>query len=135
MRLGVVRLDENNLVWLDTEAYVPEEGFDEKAFFFGRNLHDHMATAARNLSGVRPALLERNVYYGNLTRESTSELAKLATRTAMEALQAVNRRAIELKKRDAGKRSARHRMSFGAYFYEADATLEEAPLRASDDED
>jgi hypothetical protein len=135
LRLGVVRVDENNLVWLDTEAYVPAEGFDEKAFFFGRNLHDHVATAARNLSGVRPALLERSVYYGDLTRESTVELAKLAARVGMEALQAVNRRAIEVKKRDAGKRAARHRMSFGVYFHAADATLEETPQRASDDDE
>jgi len=135
LRLGVVRIDESNRVWLDTEAYVPTEGFDEKAFFFGRNLHDHVASAARNLSGVRPALLERSVYYGNLTRESTVELARLAARTGMEALQAVNRRAIELKKRDAGKRAARHRMSFGSYFYEADATLEDTPPPASDDDD
>jgi len=135
LRLGVVRVDENNRVWLDTDAYVPAAGFDEKAFFFGRNLHDHVATAARNLSGVAPPLLERSVYYGGLTRESTVELAKLAARTGMEALQAVNRRAIELKKRDAGKRAARHRMSFGAYFYEADTALEEAQPRASDDDE
>jgi hypothetical protein len=135
LRLGVVRLDENNLVWLDTEAYVPAEGFDEKAFFFGRNLHDHVATAAWNLSGARPALLERSVYYGDLTRESTVELAKLAARTGMDALQAVNRRAIELKKRDAGKRAARHRMSFGVYYHAVDATLEETPQPAIDDDE
>ena len=135
LRLGVVRVDENNRVWLDTEAYAPAEGFDEKAFFFGRNLHDHVATAARNLSGVRPALLERSVYYGDLTRESTVELAQLATRTGMEALQAVNRRAIELKKRDTGKRAARHRMSFGAYFYQVDATLEKTQHSANDDDE
>jgi len=121
LRLGVAHLDAEDRVCLNVDAFVPSRGFEEKAYFFGRNLHDHIAAAGHNLSGRRPPLLERSVYYGGLTRESVVELAKLSTRLAMEALQAVNRRALELRKRDAGKRTARLRMNFGGYFFHSDA--------------
>jgi hypothetical protein len=43
----------------------------------------------------------------------------------MEALQAVNRRALELKRRDAKQPGATRRMRFGLYFYEAEAADED----------
>lgn len=124
LRLGVARLDGNDCVCLNAEAFVPSRGFEEKAYYFGRNLHDHVATAAHNLSGRKPALLERSVYYPALSKESVAELAKLAARVGMEALQAVNRRALELKRRDANDEGAAHRMNFGVYFFETDTTAE-----------
>lgn len=119
LRLGVVHLDAEDRVCLNAEAFVPSRGLEEKLFYFGRNLHDHIAAAARNVGGRRPAFLERSVYYPGLSRESVSELAKLAARVGMEALQAVNRRALELARGDADSESASQRMSFGLYFYDA----------------
>ena len=37
----------------------------------------------------------------------------------MRSLQVLNRRAIELKSRDAGEADARYRINFGLYFYSA----------------
>jgi hypothetical protein len=124
LRLGVAHLDGDERVCLNAEAFVPSRGFDEKACYFGRNLHDHVAAAAHNLIGRRPALLDRSVYYPDLSKESVAELTKLATRVGTEALQSVNRRALELKRRDADDESSVHRMNFGVYFYEADTTAE-----------
>ena len=42
-RLGVVEVDDAGLVRLVVGAFVPARGFDEKAHYFGRNLHDHLA--------------------------------------------------------------------------------------------
>jgi len=126
-RLGVASLGPEDRVCLNAEAFVPSRGFTEKAYYFGRNLHDHLAAAGHNLEGGDPPLLDRSVYYGALTLESVTELSKLATRAGMEALQDVNRRALELQKRDAGKRSARLRMNFGIFFYQADTTQERRP--------
>lgn len=124
LRLGVAHLDAEGRVRLNAEAFVPARGFDEKAYYFGRNLHDHVAAAAHNLSGRKPAFLERSVYYPGLSKESVAELAKLASRAGMEALQAVNRRALELKRRDAADEQADRRMNFGIYFYDADVSDE-----------
>ncbi len=113
------------LLCVRTGAFVPEKGFDEKAHYFGRSLHDHVAAAARNLAGDAPPLLERTVYYDELSAASVAELTDLSRRLGEDALQTVNRRALELQQRDADAapgESADRRMSFGVYFYEeADA--------------
>lgn len=116
LRLGVVHVDDADLVHLNVEAFVPEKGFEEKVFYLGANVHDHLAAAVDNVSGHKPAWLERSVHYNALTELSVEELAALAEKTGMVALKAVNRRAMELEKRDAGKPSLR-RINFGVYFY------------------
>lgn len=119
LRIGVARLDEQERVCLNSDAFVPQQGFDEKAFFFGQNIHDHLAAIVHNLSasaGTQP-MLERCVFYDNLTAHSATELSRYATGTAMKAIQAVNRRALELEKRDSGAPDATHRMNFGVYYF------------------
>ncbi len=118
LRLGVATLDEADRVSLNTRAFVPEKGFDEKAHYLGRSLADHVAAAGRNLTGGQPPLLERSVYYDELREESVAELAALARRLGEQALETVNRRALELQQGDAATDAARRRMRFGVYFYE-----------------
>ena len=117
LRLGVARVDEDDRVVLAVEAFVPESGFDEKSYFLGRNVHDHLAAAVHNLSGEGPPLLERSVYYAGLSTESVDELATLGEQVGMQALQAVNRRALELQERDADRPGAKQRMNLGVYFF------------------
>lgn len=132
LRLGVASLDDDNLVRLEVEAFVPERGFDEKAFYFGRNLQDHVAAAAHNLGGGHPPFLERSVYYDQLTPASVRELRELAERSGMEALQLVNRRALKLQTQDAASDDARQRVNFGIYCYDAE-TAEPDDEAESDD--
>ena len=118
LQLGVVHLDDQSRVCLNVDAFVPEKGFDEKAFYFGRNLRDHLAVAAANLRGEQAPMLERAVYYGGLTEDSVRELQGLSNELGMKALRAVNERALELKRRDAGRPHASRRMTLGVYFYQ-----------------
>ena len=134
LRLGLARVeeaDDGERVLLEVDAFVPDSGFDEKAFYLGRNLRDHIATAAHNLAGREPSRLERSVYYDELTQESLRELAELSETRAMEALQAVNRRALALQAQDADRSGAQHRMNFGVYFNQG--PMEEAALTPEDD--
>ncbi len=117
LQLGVAELDSEGRVCLRVEGFVPEAGFDEKAFYFGRNARDHLATAAHNLLGEKPALFERSVYYENLTLDSVRELEELSNLLAMDALRAVNRRGADLRRRDAERVDAHFRMTLGAYFF------------------
>jgi hypothetical protein len=121
LNLGVARLDDKNHVCLNTDAFIPEQGFDELAYYFGRNLHDHIAAAAHNISGLTPRQLERSVYYDGLTSASVKTLNTLAEKEGMKALQAVNRSALQLQKDDANKQDAFHRINFGIYFHQANA--------------
>jgi hypothetical protein len=124
LRLGVVEIDARDRVRLRADAFVPSHGFDEKAHYFGRNLHDHIAAAAHNLGGDGPPLLERSVHYDGLTAESVAELTGLTQRVGMDALRTVNERARALQRRDA-KRHPRLRINFGVYFYRDERPDEE----------
>ena len=117
MRLGVALLDADDRVILNSEAFVPARGFDEKVFYFGQNVHDHVSTAVDNVIGVEPAQLERSVHYDTLTPQSVAELERLAGRLGMQALKSLNRRAAELAARDAEDPAAVERMNFGVYFH------------------
>jgi hypothetical protein len=130
LRLGVVRFDEEHRVCLNAEAFVPAEGFDEKAFYFGHNLRDHAAAAAHNLQGGQPAFLERSVHYDALSPDSVRMLAGQAEELGMQALLAVNKSALTAEQNDAGDSSARQRMTFGLYFYSeaSDAAPDTNPI-------
>ena len=119
LRLGVAGIDSQDRVVLNTRAFVPEKGFDEKAFFFGRNLADHAAAGAHNLRGGEPTLPDRSVYYDGLTPEAVAELRELSERLGMDALLSVNERALALQRRDGDAEDAEGRINFGIYFYEA----------------
>ena len=118
LRLGVATLDEADLVHLTEAAFVPANGIEEKAFFFGKNLHDHLAAATHNLLDGKPATLERSVYYDALSEESVEKLRVLSRELAVAALQEINRQAMSLQQQDVNHEAANQRMTFGVYFYD-----------------
>ncbi len=96
LRLGIVRIDRHKRIHLVTAAFVPRKGFEEKLFYFDRNLHDHLDVAVRNLAADEPPLLERSVHYSELSQAAVEELGELALREGMKLLEKVNRRARAL---------------------------------------
>ncbi len=119
VRLGGAGVDTEDYVQLRVEAFIPEKGFEEKAFYFGRNLREHIASAAHNLRGDDAPLFERGLYYEGLSPESASELESLSSELAMDVLQRVNRRAVALRERDESGLDRSMRISMGAFFYRA----------------
>lgn len=119
LRQGVVRIDDDDNVNLMPEAFAQPQEMDEKAFYFGQNIHDHLAATAHNLGGGQPPFLERCVFYDKLSAESIDELAAYSRSVGMKALQAVNKRAAELQKRDRDHAAALYRTNFGVYQYSA----------------
>ena len=123
LRIGIVNIDNNDLVRLNTEAFVPSEGFEEKLFFFQQNMHDHAAAMAHNLMNVQPPMLERCVYYDGLSLEAINELKALAENQGMTALKAVNARAIELQAEAKNANDENHRFTYAIYFYHVNEKL------------
>ena len=117
LRLGVVEVDENDNVHLLAEAFIPSDDFDEKVFFLGHNIHDHMAASVANVMHEKPPYFERGVYYNNLSPESIEELKALVDAEAMCLLKTVNKKARAMQKRDSRHEDACRRFRFGAYFY------------------
>lgn len=127
VRLGVVEIGADDLVRLKAGAFVPEKGFDEKVYFLGQNVHDHLATAVHNVAGQGPPRIERSVFYDGLSDGSVAELAELAAWAGMKALLEVNRLALELKQRDPVGAPGTQRMNFGLYFYQGPQDDQEDP--------
>lgn len=135
IRLGVASIDEYGVVSLNTGAFVPARGFEEKAHYVGRNVRDHLAAACSNLAAEESPFLERSVYYASLPAEAVVELSDLARQVGHEALVRVNDRARELKceaeERGVTGEATNRRITFGIYLFDAPAN-EEAPAGSSD---
>lgn len=117
LRLGVVRLDEQDRVHLEAQAFVPQKGFDEKAAYLGHNLHDHACAAVHNLSSEGPAFFERSVHYDALAPMSVEALREAVASEGMQALLSFNRLAAELEFKDLPSLEPRQRITVGLYFY------------------
>lgn len=119
LRVGVVHINDDDCVCLNTAAFVPSEDFDSKLFFFQQNIHDHIAATTHNLMNITPPMLERCVYYDGLTVEAINELKLMSESQGMVALKAVNARAIELQAMALTSSAANQRFTFALYFYHA----------------
>jgi hypothetical protein len=120
LRLGIAHLDEKDRVCLDARAFIPPQGSDEMAYYFGRNLHDHVAAAVHNMLDEAEPFLERSVNYNNLTAAAVAELDELARLRGMQLLEEINARALQLQQRDAGHPDASHRINVGVYLFKED---------------
>ncbi|MBS4098937.1 MAG: hypothetical protein KGZ83_19105 [Sulfuricella sp.] len=117
LRLGVVHLDDEDRVVLNTASFVPQCGFDEKAYYLGHNLRDHAAAAAHNLLGEGPPLIERSVHYNALSPASIAALRALAEEDGKKVIQRLVGEALKLEESDAADPAPKERMTFGIYFY------------------
>lgn len=120
LNLGVVLLNDENKVQLCTDAFIPEKGLDEKAFFLGQNISDHLSATSDNLLNDSPKYFERCVYYDDLSKESVDELQQLVREHGMQLLKKLNSRAASLKKNDVVGSGRKHRINIGLYLYHQD---------------
>lgn len=121
---GLASLDEADRVVLAEAAYVPRGGGEPQLYYFGRNLHDHIAASVANIVGEAPRFLERAVHYDGLSEDLARRLEARAREIAMEALQQANREAHAACQTDPG---GDHRWNFGLYVYAEAAPPPAAP--------
>jgi hypothetical protein len=115
---GVVYVDSEGRVQLHADAFIPRPGGEEQLFYFGRNLHDHVAAAVSNISAPEaPPFLDRSVHYDGLTPAQALELQDYARAAAMQVLLDVNRRALELTASTPEVTQTR-RVNFGVYLFD-----------------
>lgn len=128
LHLGIARIDELDRIVLMTDAFVPSHVLDEKLFYLGKNVHDHLSACEHNLTRPEaPPLLERSVYFDRLSEESASELSAYARQLASQAMQSFGQKAMALQERDSHKLDASHRVTYGLYFLQADENSEQKP--------
>ena len=110
----LVRIDDEDRVVLLEPALLPNADDEQLLYYFGRNLHDHIAAAAANISGADPRFFERAVHYDQLSAEAAQKLEALSRKLAMDALLAANREAQAICAKDSG---GAHRWNFGLYIF------------------
>lgn len=126
LRLGIARVDEQNRVVLVTDAFVPSHGLDEKLFYLGKNVHDHLGACEHNLTRPdAPPVLERSVYFDHLSQESADVLATYSRQLSSQVIQAFGQKAMELQEKDSQDGGAKHRVTYGLYFFQADESSEQ----------
>lgn len=118
LRLGIVSEDEKKRLTLNADAFVPGKSIDEKSFFLGMNISDHLNAASHNMQEGAEPYFERCVYYDELSEASIKELSQLAKSRGMETLKVINTRASELKARDKKQGGGRHRINVGVYSFD-----------------
>ena len=121
LRLGIVSLDDEDRVHLDKTAFVPDSSFEEKVFFFGRNIKDHIDTCVHNMLSGEPSKLERSVYFSALSEDSVQKLQILANKMALETLDRLNSEALQLKQNQVGNSDNENklfRMRYGCYWFD-----------------
>jgi hypothetical protein len=119
-RSGIVIITDDDLICLDVSAFIPDQDFDNLAWYFGLNLHDHIAASTHNISGKTPAFLDQTVHYSGLSKQSVSELHKLSRELGVQSLLQINSKAQQLESKDADKDNSDQRMTFGVYFFGGD---------------
>lgn len=116
-RLGVA--DEvDDVVRLTVSNFIPRQGFQELSWLYADNLHDHVATASRNLNGETD-LLEQSVHVDQITRASADELHRAALAAWKQVFRDYFRLAEQRFDHDAAQVPAAqrdHRARFGVYF-------------------
>lgn len=127
LRQGIVTMS-GYVVRLQETALIPNQGYEEKIYYFGRNLRDHIAAGAHNLEDRAEPFFDRAVYYDRLSSRSIEELRQFAHEEGVPFILKVNRKARALADKDeAAGEDPLGRMTLGAYFF---AENDDAPPRS-----
>ncbi|MEH3144344.1 MAG: DUF6502 family protein [Methylobacterium frigidaeris] len=128
---GLAVQDRDGRIVLAEAAFVPQSGGEQQLYYFGRNLHDHIAAAVANILDEKPRFLERAVHYDGLSPDLARRLEARAREIAMTALQEANREAHAACETDPGGDA---RWNFGIYIYSEEAPAAPRADRAPPDE-
>ncbi|MGI9492432.1 MAG: DUF6502 family protein [Geminicoccaceae bacterium] len=132
LRQGIVSMS-GYVVSLRETAFIPTHGFDEKVYYFSRNLRDHIAAGVHNLEEGSTPFFDRAVYYDQLSAGSVEELRGFVHEHGVAFMLEINRKARALADRDEARGGRRQgRITLGAYFY---AEEEEAIQRQEASQD
>ncbi|MCW5609695.1 MAG: hypothetical protein KIS83_03240 [Rubrivivax sp.] len=118
LRLGVVHETADG-IRLDPGGFAPQQGFEEMAWLFADNLHDHAAAAVANLQGDG-RFLEQAVFVDHITEASAAALQREAVqvwRAAMRRVLAAAQLRYDADAAQVAPAERRQRARFGVYFF------------------
>lgn len=119
---GIVLIGADELVRLNAAAFLPNRHLEGQLFYFARNLHDHLAAAAANVSAAdAPPFLDRSLHYDRLRPEAAARLEAAGREGAQKLLLEMNRLALALLEEGEAEAGApTRRVNLGVYLYAED---------------
>ena len=88
LRLELVR-QEDDLIYLRSSAFIPQNDLETKVEFFARNISEHIDVATCNLIGLSEPKFERMASHDGLTVEDIAELREIANEKGMALLREI----------------------------------------------
>lgn len=122
LRLGVVRIREDGQIELQTGAFVPREGDEEKLYYLSRAAYAHLSALVHNVVGDEPPFFERIVHYDTIPEEALAKLRRLVEKEGMRSLRAVNKVARALSD---PQHKHSNMLTYGVYFYTEPRSIED----------
>lgn len=127
LRLGVARLSDADEVVLNSGAFVPTDGLDEKLAYLALNVGAHAEAAVDNTLGRPDPWFERSVHFPQLSDDAIALLRAQAAELAMHTLQTLNVEGQRATRTDAQmSRETQRRFTFGIYLHAESALPPEA---------
>ncbi|BBN59028.1 DUF6502 family protein [Hydrogenovibrio marinus] len=108
---------EDGRIMLNDKGYVPEDDFEEKLFFAGKNIGAHLEVVASNLESQNPPMFDRAIYYSKLSEESIEKLESRSKKKMMALLTEMNLLARQFQEADEANDKNSGKIHLGAYFY------------------
>lgn len=116
LRTGIVKLDNDGLVNLNRDAFIPTGDLEQSAEFLAMNVHDHLAAAVNNLDPKSQRIFERCAFDDHLSMEQVEALHEYVRKHGMDFLRNVNKESVKLTKGSTDS-SPHFRVNTGVYFY------------------
>lgn len=120
-RVGVVEVDDKDMIHLLSRAYIPKTGINEKIQYLGTDVAALINTMDRNIyEENKSKFFQRKVYYDNLPEEVIEDLQKMIAANSQQLLEKIDFAMAE-HDRDANpevKGSGRKAIGVGVYYFE-----------------
>lgn len=118
---GLVSVDDEGRVTLNVAAFIPKPGREAQLFYFGRNLGDHIAAAAANISATATApFMDRSMHYDSLPVAVADQLEAMSREAGMKLLIEMNNTAMRMTADLPDDGGPKRRLNLGVYVFVAD---------------
>ena len=128
-RVGVVEIDDQQVIHLVSRAYIPKDGVNEKIHYLGTDVSALLNTMDRNIYQPElPPFFQRKVYYDNLPEEAVDEIKQMINENGQKLLEQIDK-TMAFHDRDANpdsKGSGRRAIGVGLYYFENDEIKEKS---------
>ena len=122
LRLGIVRIRDDGSIELQTGAFVPSQGDQEKLYYLSRAAYAHLSAAVHNVIGNQPHFFERVVHYDTIPEAVLVKLRGAVEKEGMRSLRAVNKIAQTASDPD---QPDVVKLTYGVYFHTEPRSSEE----------